>query len=366
MDPVAAAEVSEPMQVVSIDPRSHLVGDSARVTFSFGLSVDGYVLLAGTTGATYDAAARRMTVASGVAEQSRIALSKVDDLLEAARLQRSNIVLVTEYVTAEGLAHYAEIADVRERFLGGDRPSLRRICVRSLVRPQAYVEFEIIARAPGQSTATGRGLSDLVHLPTCYAAPGAGDVARDVEEQAHAMFTQVRRLLDSRELSPSHVARILVCAAPGFCGQERVIRNVCRSVLSPSEAEPDVIFVDTVGVAGASIQVNLTASLVPVVRTEFGLKAGRLLLPPLLTAPTLDSVVAQTDAIYQGIKGDRVRLLHTVEYLAPLAMSDYRRTAAVRSAVLSRPFPTATGVVCASLGDKRRLIGVEATAAYVD
>jgi enamine deaminase RidA (YjgF/YER057c/UK114 family) len=79
--------------------------------------------------------------------QAELAWQNVVNLLAKAGMTVADIVKVTQYLTrAEDIKAYAE---VRSRFLGGNRPASMLLVIPQLVWPEILVEVEIMAaKAP--------------------------------------------------------------------------------------------------------------------------------------------------------------------------------------------------------------------------
>ena len=79
--------------------------------------------------------------------QAELAWQNVVKLLAKAGMTVADLVKVTQYLTrAEDIKAYAE---VRSRFLGGNRPASMLLVIPQLVWPEILVEVEIMAaKAP--------------------------------------------------------------------------------------------------------------------------------------------------------------------------------------------------------------------------
>jgi 2-iminobutanoate/2-iminopropanoate deaminase len=78
-----------------------------------------------------------------VTAQAELAWQHIIRILERAGMTVTDIVKVTQYLTrADDIAAYAK---VRKRFLGDTKPASMLLVIPQLVRPDFYVEIEILA-----------------------------------------------------------------------------------------------------------------------------------------------------------------------------------------------------------------------------
>ena len=78
-----------------------------------------------------------------ITSQSEVAWKHILRMLEQAEMALADVVKVTQYLTrAEDIAAYAK---VRSAFLGNAAPASMLLVVPQLVRPEFFVEIEIIA-----------------------------------------------------------------------------------------------------------------------------------------------------------------------------------------------------------------------------
>jgi 2-iminobutanoate/2-iminopropanoate deaminase len=122
----------------------HEIGVARRIgTYSDAVEAAAnlrWLVTSGTPGLT-DAG----DLPQGITAQSEITWQHVMNLLRRAGMQVSDIVKVTQYLTApEDIPAYAQ---VRARFLGAARPASMLLVVPQLVWPQRLVEVEILAAA---------------------------------------------------------------------------------------------------------------------------------------------------------------------------------------------------------------------------
>src|SRR5688572_9684194 len=126
-----------------------------------------------------------------MAEQTRTAYEKLAAILGAAGYSLADAQKVIHWVTQDGLPHVADADAVRAEVLGSESTAAVGTCaVRRLLRPQAWIEIEVVA---------GTGAGDLVYLPGITAA-GAGD---DALEQARGIVEEAGRQLDRAGARPA-------------------------------------------------------------------------------------------------------------------------------------------------------------------
>ena len=89
--------------------------------------------------------AKRIVVRGGMTEQVRTAWAKIGAILDAAALGFENVVRVVEYLRPEGIERYAEAAAVRQEVFGAHQPVVNTVPVKSLLRPEAFIEIEVTA-----------------------------------------------------------------------------------------------------------------------------------------------------------------------------------------------------------------------------
>ena len=160
------------MTSVAITPSRYPWYDYSRYSFSLGVRAGERVYLSGHTASEFDPATKRMVVRGGMGEQVRTAYAKIAAILEGARMSFADVVRVVEYVTPGGIERYGEAAAVRDEVLGTHRPAINTVPVKSLLRPDAFIEIEVTAGAVGAATEVVPGLpvaresAGLVFLPS--------------------------------------------------------------------------------------------------------------------------------------------------------------------------------------------------------
>ena len=133
------------MTAIAIKPAHFPWFDYSRYSFSLGLKSPAGVYLSGHTASEYDPVAKRIVVRGGMTEQVRTAWAKIGAILDAAGLGFENVVRVVEYLRPEGIERYAEAAAVRQEVFGAHQPVVNTVPVKSLLRPEAFIEIEVTA-----------------------------------------------------------------------------------------------------------------------------------------------------------------------------------------------------------------------------
>ncbi|GAA4131603.1 RidA family protein [Aminobacter aganoensis] len=82
-------------------------------------------------------------------EQARLVFGKIRGLVEAAGGTMSDIVKLTIFVTR--IANRDQIWKARQEFFSGDFPACSLVEVRSLAKPDIYLEIEGVAHLGGKS-----------------------------------------------------------------------------------------------------------------------------------------------------------------------------------------------------------------------
>ena len=357
--------------------------DYSRYTFSLGLDIGGGVaVLSGHTASEYDAGERAIVVKGPLGRQVRTAYAKIEAILEAAGFSLADVVRVVEYVKAAAISDYFEIESGRTEVLRGADPAVNTVCVSALLRPEALVEIEVVAKKGG----TDDPLDGVVYLPS-LTAPAAGELVA----QAAAIYDQAADMLESMGLSLANVTKTVDYCPTSTLPDYRHTGRVRRERLGPVYPGATGILVDRLREPDALIQVDITASRHPGRAINPGwerygkltyspaVRAGRVLFmsgqgaldPPSENAVFEGDVIAQADYTYANIVtvlnaaglGPQ-DLIKTIEYVVPKALAAYRRVAEVRAKHLLEPYPASTGLVIPKLLRPEFLIEVDPMAVF--
>jgi enamine deaminase RidA (YjgF/YER057c/UK114 family) len=363
--------------ITAIRPARFPWFDYARYTFSLGLDLGGVAVLSGHTASEYDAERGRIVVKGPLAQQARTAYAKIEAILEAAGLGLEDVVRVVEYVKVAAIDNYPEIERARREVLGSARSTVNTVCVSALLRPEALLEIEVIARRGGGDDP----FDGVVYLPS-LTAPEASDLVG----QATAIFDQAAALLAPFGLSLGDVTKTVDYCPTSTRSDYRSTGRLRRERLGPAYPAATGILVERLRDPAALIQVDVIASRHPKEAVNPGwdryaklsyspaVKAGRVLFmsgqaaldPASERALFAGDVAAQADYTYGNIVTvleaaglGPAQLVKTIEYVRPEALAGYRKVAAVRASHLREPFPASTGVIIPQLLRPEFLIEVD-------
>jgi enamine deaminase RidA (YjgF/YER057c/UK114 family) len=378
----------------AVQPRQFPWYDYSRYSFSLALAAGEGVYVSGHTGSEFDPASKKMVIRGGMAEQCRTAYAKIGAILEGAGKSHGDVVRLVEYVRADGIAHYAEAAQVREEVFGAHRPAVNTVPVKALLRPDALIELEATAGPVGAETSFGAGLpvaresAGVVFLPTVEAVDAAGNIigAGDVVAQTRAIFEKAGKMLAALGLGFDRVVKTLDYLTPAALETYRHTGRVRKKflgpvypcaagILMPGLLHPEALIqYDFIATRDDPVAVNPGWDRYQKLTYSPGVRAGKLLflsgqgaLDPETQRMLYDGdVVAQAEYTYDNIikvlraaGGGPEHLAKTIEYVTPAALPRYREVATVRSKMLTEPYPASTGLICEALLRPEMLIEVD-------
>jgi enamine deaminase RidA (YjgF/YER057c/UK114 family) len=317
-------------------------------------------------------------------EQVRTAWAKIGAILEAAGLGLENVTRVVEYLRPEGIERYAEAAAAREAIFGAHRPVVNTVPVKSLLRPEAFLEVEVTAYVK----ATPAESSGVVFLPTIQPVDEKGRIicAGDVVGQTEAIFERAGRMLAALGLGFDRVVKtvdyITPAALAGYKGTGRVRRERlgpvypgAAGILMPRLMHPEALIqYDFTAARDEPVAVNPGWARYQKLTYSPAVRAGKLLfmsgqgaLDPATERVVFENdVVAQAEYTYENVLkvvaaagGGAQHLVKTIEYVTPAALERYRGVAGVRSKLLREPWPASTGLVCEALLRPEMLIEID-------
>jgi enamine deaminase RidA (YjgF/YER057c/UK114 family) len=292
------------------------------------------------------------------------------------------VIHVIEYVRADGLERYGELAAARAALFGNSQPTINTVLVQSLLRQDALVELEVVAGMQPRPAASNKwGIHEsngIVYLPSVHPTDDAGKVmgAGDLVAQTAAVFDKARRMLDAVGLSFSNVVQTIDYIVPEARPQYRKSGSVRKEHLGPVYPTAAGIIMPRMQHRDSLIQYDFVASREKPVAVNPGWKrydnlsygpgvrAGKFLFmsgfgalePETEKILFAGDVVAQSDYIYRNILsvvaaagGTAENIVKTIEYVAPPALGRYREVATVRRSLLREPLPVSTGIVCEGL-----------------
>ncbi len=372
------------MPFTAIKPATFPWFDYSRYSFSLGLKTATGAYLSGHTASEYDPETKRIVVRGSMTDQVRTAYAKIGAILEAAGLGYKDVTRIVEYVRPEGLERYAETIAARNEVFGAHQPTVHTVPVKSLLRPEAYIEIEVTAGTVGAATSMGPGMSPardsagVVFLPTVQAVDDHGNIigAGDVVAQTRAIFEKAGRMLAALGLTFSNVVKtndyLTTAGLAGYKGTGRIRKEFlgpvypgAAGILMPRMVHPEALIqYDFIATRDTPVAVNPGWDRYQKLTYSPAVKAGKLLfmsgqaaLDPATERMLFDGdIVAQTEYTYQNIikvleaaGGGPQHLVKTIEYVTPAGLARYREVAGVRARLLREPFPASTGLICEAL-----------------
>jgi len=346
----------------------------------------GNLYLSGHSASEHDPERGAIVVKGGMAEQAHTAWTKIVAILEAGGCILADIVRAVEYVTPQGIEAYAKAERVRDDMLGACRPAINTVVVKQLLRPQAFIEIEVVARrGQGESAArfeaekaAARENGGIVYLSSLLPLDESGALIAPgvVVEQTRAIFRRAAQVLGSFELGLNDIVKTVDYLTPAALGDYKKTAEVRRECFAPGFPAATGIIMPHVAHPGALIQIDIIASRRPraIINPGWssyanltyspGVRTGNLLFIAGHAAVDSDTgravhpgdIVAQSEYIYGKILdviaaagGTPEHLVKTIEYVTPAGLPRYREVTGVRARMLSAPLPASTGVVCERL-----------------
>ncbi|WP_035728546.1 RidA family protein [Bradyrhizobium murdochi] len=359
--------------------------DYRRYSFSLGLKTSAGTYLSGHTASEYEPATKRIVVQGGVTEQVRTVYAKVTAILEGGGLGYGDVARIVEYVRPEGIERYAEAAAVRRELFGGYQPVVNTVPVKSLLRPDAFIEIEVTAAAaPGIAPSA-------VFLPSIQPVDDQGNIlgAGDVVAQTHAVYDRAARMLSALGLGLDRVVKtatyITPRALPTYENAVRVrherlgpVFPAAVDIVMPRLLHPQAIVqCDFIAAREMPVALNPGWKRYEDLACSPAVRVGKLLymsgqgaLDPT-TGRVLHKgdVVAQAECIYNNVLqlvrvagGEPRHLVKTIEYVTPASLERYREVTGVRSKMLQEPLPASTGLISEALLRPGMRIDVDALA----
>lgn len=348
----------------AIKPATFPWFDYSRYTFSLGLENAGRVWLSGHSASEYDADAGRIVIRGDMELQTRTAYAKIAAILEAAGMTLADAGRIVEYVTADGIQHYAQAEAVRTELLGGHRPAVCTVVVNQLLRPAALIEIEVTAGAAEDD--------GVVYLPS-ITAPEAGP---DLVAQTEAVLQKTRVMLQQAGLDMSTIVKTVDYTTPHTLADYKKTGRARKDHLGPVYPAAAGILLSRLQTPQTLVSLDVTASRHPPQAVNPGwdryakltyspaVRAGRMLFmsgqaaldPATEQAVHAGDIVAQAEYTYGNILdvlkaagAGPENLVKTIEYVTPAGLPNYRAVAGVRQRLLKQPYPASTGCVCQAL-----------------
>jgi enamine deaminase RidA (YjgF/YER057c/UK114 family) len=371
-------------------------------TFCLGLAEGEAAWTSGQSAAVYDAQAKRMLVGGSMAEQAELSYSKLLAVIAEHGLSPSDVVHVTENVTAAGAPSYAEAAGVRSRLFGDHEPTVTTVLVDRLVRGKALIELElhavpgggkVLLPAGATSAATSpvrEGHDGTVHLPTVMPVGRDGVVvhAGDPVEQYRYCLREAVSLIEAAGLRSDDVVACFEYLTVGARSHVDAMADA-RAGAFGSATVGGAVVMSRLLHEGADVALDITLSRRPKTVVDPGwsrfdsepivaaLQAGTALYLSAMAARDRDTgaVVAPGDlgAQAEELYGQMVEILalagadsaslrSTIEFCAADQIGNYRVVAGVRERFLSPPWPASTGDLCTGFPQAGLLLQTNAIA----
>jgi enamine deaminase RidA (YjgF/YER057c/UK114 family) len=124
--------------------RINPAGLSSPQTYTHVVKAGKLLFIAGQVGATADG----KIAGPGMKEQSEQVLRNLQAALKSQGLDFSHVAKITIYTTSISEYRAPEVADIRARYFGNNRPASTLVQIQQLASPDYKVEIEAIAVAP--------------------------------------------------------------------------------------------------------------------------------------------------------------------------------------------------------------------------
>jgi 2-iminobutanoate/2-iminopropanoate deaminase len=136
----AAAGLVAGQQLERVNPP----GVSAPQTYAHIVKAGKLLFIAGQVGATADGKIAGATMK----EQTEQVLKNLQTVLKSQGLDFSHVAKITIFTTSIAEFRVAEVAEVRSRYFGQNRPASTLVQIQQLASPEYKIEIEAIAVAP--------------------------------------------------------------------------------------------------------------------------------------------------------------------------------------------------------------------------
>ena len=137
---LGAAALVAAQRLERINPQ----GLSTPQTYSHIVKAGKLIFLAGQVGALADG----KVAGAGMKEQTEQSLRNLQTALKSQGLDFSHVAKITVYTTSISEFRAQDVADVRAKFFGANRPASTLVQIQQLASPEYKVEIEAIAVAP--------------------------------------------------------------------------------------------------------------------------------------------------------------------------------------------------------------------------
>jgi 2-iminobutanoate/2-iminopropanoate deaminase len=137
---LSAAVLTARQQLERVNPQ----GLSAPQTYSHIVKAGKLIFIAGQVGAAPDG----KLAGPGMKEQTEQVLRNLQTALKSQGLDFSHVARITIYTTSIAEFRAADVAEVRARYFGTNRPASTLVQIQQLASPEYKVEIEATAVAP--------------------------------------------------------------------------------------------------------------------------------------------------------------------------------------------------------------------------
>lgn len=124
--------------------RINPTGLSTPQTYAHVVKAGNLLFIAGQVGSTADGKVAGATMKA----QTEQALKNLQTALASQRLDFSHVAKITIYTTSITEFRAAEVAEVRSKFFGQNRPASTLVQISQLASPEYKIEIEAIAAQP--------------------------------------------------------------------------------------------------------------------------------------------------------------------------------------------------------------------------
>jgi 2-iminobutanoate/2-iminopropanoate deaminase len=137
---VSAAVPAAHQKLERVNPQ----GLSTPQTYSHIVKAGKLIFIAGQVGAAPDG----KLAGPGMKEQTEQVLRNLQTALKSQGLDFSHVAKITIYTTSITEFRAADVAEVRARYFGANRPASTLVQIQQLASPEYKVEIEAMAVAP--------------------------------------------------------------------------------------------------------------------------------------------------------------------------------------------------------------------------
>lgn len=373
------------MKLQAIEPDPYPWFPYKGFTFCLGLHKDGVAWTSGQSGAQFDPEAERMVIRGSMADQLEMSYTKLLAVLADVGMGASDVVHLTENVTAAGVPFYDDVIAARERVFGDHQPTVTTVVVDRLVRGKALVELELHAVPGGgnvlapvvdgvTSSPVREGHAGTIHLPSIIPVDADGVVVfpdDPVAQYAHCL-ERAGELIEACGLESRHVVACHEYFTSSARSHEGTLADQ-RLAAFGKETVGGAVVMERLLRDGVNVSLDITLSRQPksIVDPGWSRFDDQPYVPALRVGDTvylssLSSLDRSTGALIgEGDLGAQAKELYTqmvdllahvglgpedlrstIEFCVVPEIGNYRVVAGERQALLSPPWPASTGDLC--------------------